>query len=131
MIQKKDCQKMEQKRRKVGELHSPPRICSECCQTNNLIQCAGDCKRFFHAKWYVIYSSTYDINSAKAVIFPGEEWLCPDCSKHVVFKSQDVDILICSIVVAIASNMPPIMSWSSVQTLVAYNIIIKPKNAVD
>ena len=56
--------------------------CYECLLPGSLIQCCGDCKRFFHLEWLIFCIPV--ILSINAVITQGEPWLCPDCDKGVV-----------------------------------------------
>ena len=71
---------MESKKQRVEE--STIELCCECLLSGSLIQCAGDCKRFFHHDWL---SSSVNITcSVKSIINQGEPWICPDCQKGVV-----------------------------------------------
>ena len=71
---------MESKKQRLQE--STVERCCECLLSGSLIQCTGDCKRFFHHEWLSLVISI--IRSVNAVITQGEPWLCPDCQKGVV-----------------------------------------------
>ncbi|KAK8804663.1 hypothetical protein WA171_006631, partial [Blastocystis sp. BT1] len=71
---------MESKKQRLQE--STVERCCECLLSGSLIQCTGDCKRFFHHE------------CVNAVIAQGEPWLCPDCQKgvHRCFHCKEYDI---------------------------------------